>query len=138
MASAELQSGNASSDGLTDINITPLVDIFLVLLVIVLVSSQLVEHKAIPIQVPGSIATSEIVPKVKELAMDAKGQLWLDGNIIQRRNLRNQFAALLTSSSDPSILISVDESQPYREVIALLDSAKSAGIKRASLKLESR
>lgn len=50
------------TDGITDINITPLVDVFLVLLIIVMISSSLLEHREIPVSVPKAANAGEEAP----------------------------------------------------------------------------
>lgn len=134
MAATSNASGD-SADGMTDINITPLVDIFLVLLVIVLVSSQLIEQRSVPVRLPvSSTAPAKVPPRVHELVLDAHNRLWLDGVSVEPHLLRNALRNLSVAPEEP-LLVGIDESMPYREAIALLDSARLAGLEKVSLKL---
>lgn len=135
---ATTSSSNDSADGMTDINITPLVDIFLVLLVIVLVSSQLIEQRSVPVRLPvSSTAPAKVPPRIHELVLDAQKQLWLDGSLVERQDLRATLQNLTAAPEEP-LLVGIDESLPYREAIALLDSARLAGLEKVSLKLTGR
>jgi biopolymer transport protein ExbD len=129
-----VQFDEAQSDGLTDINVTPLVDVFLVLLVIVLVSAHLLDHKVLDLKLPESTQSAPL-PQALELSLDAQGQFHLGDKSFSRNQLPQVLANLAQNEPDRHILVSVDESQPYREVIALLDAAQAAGLQKASLKL---
>jgi biopolymer transport protein ExbD len=129
-----VQLDDSQGDGLTDINVTPLVDVFLVLLVIVLVSAHLLDHKALNVSLPKSQQSAPL-PKAIELTLDAKGQFHLGEKSFPRNQLSAVLANLAQSNPEQPLLVSVDENQPYREVIALLDEAQAAGLRKASLKL---
>jgi biopolymer transport protein ExbD len=129
-----VQLDDGHGDGLTEINVTPLVDVFLVLLVIVLVSAHLLDHKVLDVKLPESSQNAPL-PKALELTLDAQGQFHLGDKSFPRNQLSQVLASLAQTDPNRHLLVSVDESQPYREVIALLDAAQAAGLQKASLKL---
>jgi biopolymer transport protein ExbD len=123
-----------NSDGLTDINVTPLVDVFLVLLIIVLVSAHLLDHKVLQVELPASTQSTP-VPASLEITLDAHGQFYVGDQSIARKSIASHLRQLAQQNPHRPVLISVDANQPYREVIALFDLARASGLQRAALKL---
>lgn len=128
---------NCSPDGLTEINITPLVDVFLVLLIIVMVSANLLDHRSLELDLPSSKHASAL-PKTAELSMDATGQLRIDGQNVSAVELTKILSQMARVNPHRPVLVSVDQNRSYKDVIGLLDQAKSAGLTKAALKLRSQ
>jgi biopolymer transport protein ExbD len=124
-----------SPDGLTDINVTPLVDVFLVLLIIVLVSAHLLDHKVLEVELPPSSQNTP-VPETLEITLDAKGQHFVGDQAIPEAQIPAYLKSLAQESPNRPVLISVDAKQPYGKVIALFELAKKSGLQKAALKLQ--
>ena len=78
---------------ITDINVTPLVDITLVLLVVMMITASYVAAKTIPMELPRS-ATGEATPVVLAVSITADGHLFLDAASIDEAGLRQTQATL--------------------------------------------
>jgi biopolymer transport protein TolR len=130
---------NSNSDGLTDINITPLVDVFLVLLIIVMVSAQLLDRKALDVKIPQTqqeLSALNSKVEILELSLDEKNQFWLNDQLIAENELENTLKRVAQIHTNSPLLVSVGQEQPYKKLIELLEKAKKAGFKKASLQLE--
>jgi biopolymer transport protein TolR len=132
MAAAKIDD----ADGITDINITPLVDVFLVLLIIVMISSSLLEHREIPVSVPKAAHAGEEAPKASGLSMDADGRVFLDGEPADSAQVNAHLRAMVLRDSSHQVLIAADKGLAYQEIIRLLDWVRGAGVHKYALKVE--
>ena len=71
----------ASDEEITAINVTPLVDVVLVLLVVLMVTAGFIAAQAIPVDLPNA-ATGETVPKTLTLSIDERGAVYADGTLV--------------------------------------------------------
>jgi biopolymer transport protein ExbD len=74
-----MAAADDNDDGITGINITPLVDVFLVLLILVMISSSLLESREIPVSIPKAATAGKPAPKASGLTMDVDKRVYLDG-----------------------------------------------------------
>jgi biopolymer transport protein ExbD len=122
-------------DGITSINITPLVDVFLVLLIIVMICSSLLEHREIPVNLPQAANAGEEAPKASGLTMDVQKRTYLDGNLMDSASIANQLKANVAKDSSHQVLIQADQRLLYEDVVHLLDWVKGAGVHKYALKV---
>lgn len=113
------------------INVTPLVDIMLVLLVIFMVTAKLVDSPALPLDLPQA-AQSEQVQTVLAISITANGQLWVDGRVTREDALGGFAREALARDLELRAVIQADGSVPHRLVINVLDRLKEAGLTRVA------
>jgi biopolymer transport protein ExbD len=115
------------------INITPLVDVMLVLLVIFMVAAPVLS-RAIPLQLPQAAAPEAAppLPEPMRLRIDAAGGLTLDGDAVSPSALPGLFAAQarLAPASQPMLQIDADGDSDYQAVARVLAAANGAGLRR--------
>lgn len=124
---------------ITGINVTPLVDVMLVLLIVFMVTSTYIVQQSIQVQLPKA-DTGENTPKVKNLAfvVDKSGALFLDGKPIQLEDI----AARVQSerSMDPNVqlqaLVAADKETPHGFVVGLIDAVRRQGITDLAINVE--
>jgi biopolymer transport protein ExbD len=129
MAFASLDRQNATAP-VAEINMVPLIDVMLVLLVIFIVTAPLLTH-AVKLQLPQ--ATSQVQPPVPdriELAIDAQGQRYWNGERISREDAAARFLAEGVKPVPPDIQLRADQDVPYRHVAQTLADASKAGLGR--------
>ncbi len=131
MASAH----SGDEDGITSINITPLVDVFLVLLILVMISSSLLDHREIPISVPKAAHGGEKAPKASGLAMDFERKIYLDGEETDSAKVTVTLRGEVSKDSTHQVLIAADQRLLYEDVVRLLDWVKDAGVRKYALKV---
>jgi biopolymer transport protein TolR len=122
-------------DGITSINITPLVDVFLVLLIIVMICSSLLEHREIPVSIPQAANAGEEAPKASGLTMDIDKHTYLDGIQMDSAAIATKLHENVTRDSSHQVLISADQRLLYDDVVHLLDWVKGAGVHKYALKV---
>ena len=126
MAMATGGSGRVNSD----INITPFIDVLLVLLVIFMITLPM-SRKVLEIQVPKeeqSQATSQPSTNIViEIAED--GALTINTQPVSKENLGSRFHEIYDVRPDKLLFIKVHNSRPYKEVIEVIDVPRGAGVK---------
>ena len=120
---------------MTDINITPLVDIFLVLLIIFMITSTVLDRQEIKINLPRAAHAGTEAPKASGLVMDKEKNLFLDGVPSDSASVVAQLQSAVIKNPDHQVLIAADQDLPYREIIRLIDIVRGAGITNYALKV---
>jgi biopolymer transport protein ExbD len=124
---------------ITGINVTPLVDVMLVLLVVFMVTSTYIVQQSIQVQLPKA-ATGENTPKVKNLAfvLDKSGIMFLDGKPISLEDIAVRVQA--EKSADPNVqlqaLVAADKETPHGFVVSLIDAVRRQGITDLAINVE--
>lgn len=132
---AAAANANDEDDGITSINITPLVDVFLVLLILVMISSSLLDQREIPVSVPTAAHAGEKAPKASGLAMDKDGRVFLDGFESDSASVVNALRTKVSQDSLHQVLVAADKSLVYEQVTRLLDWVRGAGVRKYALKV---
>jgi biopolymer transport protein TolR len=112
----------------SDINVTPLVDVVLVLLVIFMVVTPLIKQE-VPIELPlaeNSHQTQDLSQLI--LTVLADGSLLLNREAIPREELTARLTALYATRSDKTIFLEADRSLVYDHVVQVMDECRAAGV----------
>lgn len=116
---------------------TPLVDIMLVLLIIFLLVTQAVDSAAVPVRLPVASKAQSSAPQAVMVALDASGNIRLDGRAYDRPGLRHFLSSRTRSDTSLQVVLAADERLPYARVMEVLDDVRSAGVRRYALKVRS-
>ena len=125
--------GSFGSEGgtqpMAEINTTPLVDVMLVLLVIFIITAPLF-HQAVQIDLPRVDSRKlDEKPLVLQVALNAAGQVLIDGTPVAREDLAARFgAAAGNGNSAPEMHLRADRDTHYEKVTAVMALAQKAGI----------
>ena len=125
--------GERSAGGsMSQINVTPLVDVMLVLLVIFIVTAKIIVTPAVPLDLPHA-AHGEEVQVVLSIVMPARGPILVDGAPIPNDEiLEDKARAAAAGNPELRAVIQADGDVPHRRVIRVLDQLKGAGITRVA------
>lgn len=125
------------SDGkmMAEINIIPLVDISLVLLIIFMVTTAFVKEAGLNMKLPKAQTTEAAPEKQRDLsiAIDKAQKLYLDGKEITMPKLRETLQARAAKSTADRVIIKADQGVPYGNVVGVLDEVKLAGFASIAL-----
>jgi biopolymer transport protein ExbD len=113
------------------INVTPLVDITLVLLVIFIVTAKITVAPAVPLDLP-TASSHEAVQTVFAVSLTADGTLYVDGSVCADEALTARARTAREQDAELRAVIQADGGVPHRRVIAVLDALTAAGVERVA------
>jgi len=120
---------------ISNINITPLVDIFLVLLIIFMITSTVIDQREITINLPKAAHAGTEAPKASGLVMDKERNLFLDGVPSDSAGIVAVLENAVAKNPDHQVLIAADQELAYREIVRLIDIVRGSGITKYALKV---
>ena len=125
--------GRSRRTPMAEINVTPLVDVMLVLLIIFMVTAPLLTA-AVPVDLPDSRANPiDNAAQAVTLSIDARGTVYIDDNPVPRGGLAKALAALPRAGAGPDITLRADRALDYGRVMAVMGELNRAGLNRISL-----
>ena len=121
-------------DSFNEINITPLTDIFLVLLIIMMVVAPLLDQKVLNLAVPEVVNQEQIAKdsKIMNFSVTDDNKYLFDGQEIAAADLESTVSAHVKDFPD-GLLIQVDDNADHGTVVKLMDSARNVGVTSISL-----
>ena len=125
--------GNDSEDELiSSINVTPLVDIVLVLLIVLMVTSSYLVSKSINVELPKA-ATGETSSPTMSISIDQEGKLYLDGNAILEGALQQRIRAAYEHDKDVKAVISADGRVQHQRVVTVIDILRRENVTKFAI-----
>lgn len=128
--------GGGDDDVISGINVTPLVDVVLVLLVIFLMTAPVLYQSAIKVQLPKARTGENTDRSPLSFSLDKEGQLAWNQDKITWEELAKRLQGLGERTAEQTALISADQATPHGIVIRLMDALRSAGLTRFALNVE--
>jgi biopolymer transport protein ExbD len=120
----------SSGAPVAEINMVPLIDVMLVLLVIFIVTAPLLTH-AVKLDLPkASSQANELKPDKIEFAIDAAGALFWNGEVVTRETAAQRFAEEGRKQPQPEVHLRADQSVAYKFVAQTLADASKAGLSK--------
>lgn len=129
-------SGGDSDQPMSEINVTPLVDVMLVLLVIFIVAAPLMAE-ALRVDLPRAQSEPMTEPRVTTLEVMADGSLLLDGEIVADSLIPARLKAISHEDSERVLKLGGDGAVPYQRIAEVLAMAKQSGITRIAFATQS-
>ena len=120
---AGMEPGSGEGEIMSSINVTPLVDVLLVLLLVLMVSASAAVARALDVSLP-SAASGQTEASTLTLRIDRGGGWWLGEERLDRSRLRQHLAGL-GSPAKVSVVIAADGAAEHRHVIEVMDVLRS-------------
>ena len=119
-----------SGDVLSEINMVPLIDIMLVLLIIFIITVPVIKH-AVNIELPqASTEQEKIEPETISLSIDQDGQLFIDNKPMTDEQLLAHFRQAATKEPEPALHIQGDKNARYDHIMRAMAMAHEAGLSK--------
>ena len=124
------QLGDDDAHGMNEMNLIPLIDIMLVLMIIFLLTATVL-NPTVPLTLPKTTAAmNEQPPEVIQVSVDKDAGIFWDSDPISMEELESRLAAESAKGNDPSIQLRADKDSKYDTVAQVLAAASQAGLSK--------
>ena len=128
-----ISTGSDRNEVLSEINITPLVDVMLVLLVVFIITAPLLNN-AVHINLPKTATTAPPNDiKAVTVSVDHDGKVFIDKQEVRLNSLEPQLRNLVANNKDLALNFQADEAVPYRDVAKAIASIQRSGVSKLSV-----
>ena len=121
---------------ITDINVTPLVDIMLVLLIIFMLTAHLIAKQAIEVQLPKAANSTAVPATTLAVTLTREGRMYLNGVETTPAALRATVQAAVAKDPKTQTIISGDKDVSHGRVVWVLDLVKSLGVTSFAIQID--
>ena len=129
--------GGGDDEAISGINVTPLVDVVLVLLVIFLMTAPVLYQSAIKVQLPKARTGEEASAKSPlNFTVNAEGKVFWNAEELSWDRLGERLKAMGPQVSEETAMISADQATPHGIVIKLMDALRASGLVRFALNVD--
>lgn len=118
---------------MADINMVPLIDVALVLLIIFMVMTPILVSSQIKLNLPGAASGTQSSDKNVEIQVDKNGIIHLKGRIVAPEKLQEQVKTVFGSAPKQALQITADKDVPFDKVVLVMDAARQAGVQKMSI-----
>ncbi len=123
-------------DIISDINVTPFVDVALVLLIIFMVTATYIVAQSIPIDLPEA-GTGEDIVTTLAIMMTENGDVYLDGVKTDDTGIRNVISKTKKNNAEVRVVIAADKKVEHGRVIGIIDLVRKLGISKFAINIDS-
>jgi biopolymer transport protein ExbD len=130
----------AQDDGrpITSINVTPLVDIILVVLIIFMATAPIIARRALNVDLPKAATHERAATEAMAVIYTAAHELRLQNQPVTLPELSRRLALYAQAEPDAHVTLSADKALGYGDVVTLLDAIRAAGVRRIGLEVVRR
>jgi len=118
------------------INVTPMVDVVLVLLVIMMVSAQYIVSQSLKVELPKAASANESVQSIAAVTIAKNGALYYNQEAISEPDLIKKFKEGIAANEEMSLIVSADKDVAHGSVVHVIDIAKLEGILKFAINVE--
>ena len=135
-----MAGGFSGSDDelISGINVTPMVDVVLVLLVIFMIAAPTLYQAAVKVQLPKTQGAEDSPKTPLQFTLSKEGELLLGKDRLNWDDLDGKLKAMGPKIQDETALISADQATPHGTVIRLMDALRQAGLTRFGFNVETK
>ena len=121
---------------ITDINVTPLVDIMLVLLIIFMLTAHLIARQVIEVQLPKAAQASSVSPTTLAVTLTREGRMFLNGTPASPEVLRAAIQTAVAKDPKTQVIVAGDKNVSHGRVVWVLDLVKSLGVTSFAIQID--
>jgi biopolymer transport protein ExbD len=123
-------------DEIVGINVTPLVDIVLVLLIIFMVTANFIVRETIEVDLPRAASGGETLQGLINVVLDKDAKYYFDGTEVDEVALQGKISEAVRKDKDTRAVITADQSLNYGQVMHLIDVVKVQGVSKFALNIQ--
>jgi biopolymer transport protein ExbD len=131
-------AGHTSNGGgpIVGINVTPMVDVVLVLLVIMMVSATYIVQQSLKVELPKTATSDEAASSPAAVTITKDGALLFGGQPVDEKELTARLHTAVQSNADVSLVVTADEHAFHGSVVHVIDLAKVEGITKFAINVD--
>jgi biopolymer transport protein ExbD len=118
------------------INVTPFVDVALVLLVIMMVSATYIVSQALKVELPKTASSDGALPSAAAVTIDKNGALLFNQEPVTEAVLIEKLRAAHSARADINLVVTADQAALHGNVVRVIDIAKTEGITKFAINVE--
>jgi len=136
---ASVASSSSRGRGtIVGINVTPMVDIVLVLLIIMMVSATYIVSQSLKVELPKTASSDDTVSKTHVVTITKDGEYFFNDKPASKAELPALLRGAKSQSADLSLVITADELARHGSVVGVIDLAKVEGITKFAINVETK
>jgi biopolymer transport protein ExbD len=128
--------GGRGRQPIVGINITPMVDVVLVLLIIMMVSANYVVRQSLKVELPASASSDGPASSPMVVAIGPKGELSWNGQPVAEDALQRELAAAAKRTPEGSLVVSGDKAASHGTIVHVMDLARRAGLRKFAVGID--
>lgn len=120
------------------INVVPLVDIILVVLIIFMVTAPMFLKPSIGVNLPKAASGDKSTPSLLNVSLGVDGKITLNGAVADEKKVEERAQVEFAKNPEVQAVIAADKDVPHGQVIHLLDVIKAVGIKKFAISIDKK
>jgi biopolymer transport protein ExbD len=131
------QMPSEDSEVISQINVTPFVDVVLVLLVIFIVTAPMLMKEVLEVKLPKVSKSDGSIVNTLGISVNQMGTILLNGQPVDEESFKASARQMLLTDPNAQAVIAADQEVAYKAVVKVIDLLKSVGFERYALQIES-
>ena len=127
---------NSGTGPIVGINVTPMVDVVLVLLVIMMVSATYIVQQSLKVELPKTATSDEAASSPAAVTITKEGAYFYDGAQVDEGQLTERLRSALRGNADLNLIVTADEKALHGSVMHVIDLAKIEGITKFAINVD--
>lgn len=123
-------------EAISEINVVPLVDIVLVVLIIFMVTAPMFMKPSINVNLPKAASGEASTPSQLSISITKEGTILLNGSSADETKVQTTSSELSQKNPDVQAIIAADQGVEYGKVVRVIDIVKTAGVKKFAISIE--
>lgn len=133
-----VKNSTHDDEAISDINVVPLVDIILVVLIIFMVTAPMFMKPTINVNLPKAASGDKTAPSKLNFALTADGRINMNGTFVSLEEVKTRVISEVEKNPEAQAIIAADKDTPHGQVVGLLDVIKTAGVKKFAISIEKK
>jgi biopolymer transport protein ExbD len=138
MAGGSFKGNDDDMPAISEINVTPFVDVVLVLLVIFMVTAPMLVREQMSVNLPKASTGEKSASQAVSIEIDKDGVVRVMDKVVSLGNLVEEIKSILASNPNAQAVISADQESKHGDVVQVMDLIKSAGLTRFAIQIEKK
>ena len=131
-----MQGGGKRRAPIVGINVTPMVDVVLVLLVIMMVSAQYIVSQSLKVELPKAASSTDSVASIAAVTLTKDGKTYYNQKPVSEAELVDHFRSAIAGNKDLNLILTADKEVQHGNVVHVIDLAKLEGIVKFAINVE--